>query len=92
MESRRIVKDENGNVVQGAMAFTGDESVLVVKHQSIMTHFKYDHLPEDMQAVSAHVCECARKLDEILPAGPEKETCLRKLLEAKDCAVRTLIK
>lgn len=84
--------DLNGNVVQGEITITRDESVLAVKHQSIMKYFKYEHLPEHLQAVSAQVCECARRLDEILPAGPEKEMCLRKLLEAKDCAVRTQVK
>lgn len=58
----------------------------------IMKHFSYEHLPEHLQEVSADVCDLARKFDRILPNGPEKEACLRKLLEAKDCAVRTLIK
>lgn len=54
----------------------------------IMRHFKYDHLPTHLQRVSAPFGELARAMDDLLPAGPEKSTGLRKLLEAKDCMVR----
>lgn len=54
----------------------------------IMQYFKYDHLPEHLQEVSAPIGELAKQMNESLPDGPEKSTGLRKLLEAKDCLVR----
>lgn len=54
-----------------------------------MQFFKYDHLPEDKQAASKPFAELAKHLDDTLPNNPEKTTALRKLLESKDCAVRS---
>ena len=58
----------------------------------ILKYFKYDHLPEHLKDVSRPFCELATKIEETLPNGPEKSVALRKLLESKDCAVRTLVK
>ena len=52
--------------------------------------FAYEHLPEHLQAVSKPFGELADKILE-LPKNPERTTALRKLLEAKDCAVRALV-
>ncbi len=60
-------------------------------HDYLLQFFKYDHLPENMQAVSKPFCELAHTLIETLPSNPERTAALRKLLEAKDCAVRALI-
>lgn len=57
----------------------------------IMKYFKYEHLPAHLQEVSKPIGELAKMFDEILPDGPEKTTGLRKLLEAKDCFVRTKV-
>lgn len=57
----------------------------------IMKHFAYEHLPEHLQAVSKPVGELARLMDAELPNGPEKSAGLRKLLEAKDCLVRSAL-
>lgn len=54
----------------------------------ILKYFEYTHLPEHLQSVSKPLGDLARTLDDQLPDGAEKSTCLRKLLEAKDCAVR----
>lgn len=54
----------------------------------IMKFFKYDHLPEGLNVISEAFCLLAETVEiGILPSA-EKSTCLRKLLEAKDCAVR----
>ena len=55
--------------------------------EALLEHFKYEHLPEHLQAVSKPFCELAHDMGEKL-YGPELTVCLRKLLEAKDCAVR----
>ena len=55
---------------------------------SIMTFFKYQHLPQHLQEVSKSLCEVAVEMDQSLPDSAEKSAGLRKLLEAKDCFVR----
>ena len=57
----------------------------------ILTFFEYAHLPEHLQDVSKPFHDLAWQVERELPAGPEKTTALRKLLEAKDCAVRAQI-
>lgn len=58
---------------------------------SILRFFKYEHLPPHLQEISKRFCELAAWMDDNLPAGAEKSAGLRKLLEAKDCAVRTQV-
>jgi hypothetical protein len=57
----------------------------------ILQHFAYEHLPPHLQDVSAPFGEVAKGMAAILPANAETATCLRKLLEAKDCAVRAVL-
>lgn len=57
----------------------------------LLQFFAYEHLPAHLQAVSKPFGDLARELDAALPSNPEKTTALRKLLEAKDCAVRALL-
>lgn len=54
----------------------------------LLKYFSYAHLPEHLQFVSKPFCEMAHFIEDTLPACAEKTTALRKLLEAKDCAVR----
>lgn len=54
----------------------------------ILRYFDYAHLPENLQEPSRLFCEMAWLLETNLPAGPEKSVAFRKLLEAKDAAVR----
>ncbi len=57
-------------------------------HQ-LMMFFAYDHLPLHLQEISRPFCELAEQVDRSNADNNfEKEACLRKLLEAKDCAVR----
>lgn len=58
----------------------------------IMRYFSYEHLPEGyLQSTSRAFAELAKKVEGGLPNGPEKSTALRKLLEAKDAAVRAAL-
>lgn len=57
----------------------------------IMQYFAYAHLPEHLQIVSRPFGELAEQLESTLPSNAEKSTALRKLLEAKDCAVRATL-
>ncbi len=53
-----------------------------------MQFFAYSHLPEHLQAVSRPFGDLAQVIFETLPRNPERSVALRKLLEAKDAAVR----
>lgn len=56
--------------------------------QPIMQFFAFAHLPEHLQQISRSFHATASWVDQNLPDNSEKTTALRKLLEAKDCAVR----
>lgn len=55
--------------------------------KAILQFFKFTHLPPHLQDVSRPFCELAHDVAAKYE-GPEATVCLRKLLEAKDCAVR----
>lgn len=57
----------------------------------ILQFFACDHLPPPLQAVSRPFGEMAARIVATLPRNPERTVALRKLLEAKDAAVRALI-
>lgn len=50
--------------------------------------FAYTHLPPHLQEVSARFGDLAAHICNIIEPGPERTVALRKLLEAKDAAVR----
>lgn len=55
-------------------------------------YFRYEHLPEGhLRNVSKMVAELAALMEQILPNGSEKSAGMRKLLEAKDCFVRSAL-
>lgn len=56
----------------------------------LMQFFEYSRLPEFLQVVSKPFQDLAIKI-ESLPTNAEKTMALRKLLEAKDCAVRAAL-
>ena len=57
-------------------------------NERMLKWFEYAHLPENLQAVSKPFGDLANSLCETVEAGPERTVALRKLLEAKDAAVR----
>lgn len=54
----------------------------------IIQYFQYEHLPAHLAGVSKPFCDMAIHIVENLPRNPERTVALRKLLEAKDAAVR----
>ncbi len=54
----------------------------------MLQFFNYSHLPGELQIISKPFADLARGLVAVLPQNPERTVALRKLLEAKDCAVR----
>jgi len=53
--------------------------------------FAFGHLPEHLQRVSRPFGELADYIVKHLPRNPERTVALRKLLEAKDAAVRAVV-
>jgi hypothetical protein len=54
----------------------------------ILQFFAYDHLQDHLKEVSKPFGVLAEQLIATLPRNPERLMALRKLLEAKDAAVR----
>jgi hypothetical protein len=57
----------------------------------ILQFFLWSHLPEKLQAVSKPFGLMAQDIVDTIPRNPERTVALRKLLEAKDAAVRAAI-
>ena len=56
--------------------------------EHIEQFFAYSHLPPHLQDVSRPFADLAALIIATLPRNPERTVALRKLLEAKDAAVR----
>lgn len=64
-------------------------------HERILRYFEYDHLPIELQDISEPICVLAGTMMLLTSesSDPAEVTVgLRKLLEAKDCFVRAMIK
>lgn len=59
--------------------------------EHIIQFFSFAHLKEPLQRISRPFCELALEIVDTLPRNPERTVVLRKLLEAKDAAVRASI-
>ena len=55
----------------------------------MMQFFAYSHLPPHLQEISKPFGELAEQIVSTLPANAARGAGLRKLLEAKDCIVRS---
>lgn len=58
--------------------------------ERMLKFFAYEHLRPDLQRISQPFSDLAHLLALAVPAGPERTVALRKLLEAKDAAVRAV--
>lgn len=59
--------------------------------ETIMRFFAFGHLPLHLKPISMSFCALAVGLVENLPRNAERTVALRKLLEAKDAAVRAAL-
>ena len=58
----------------------------------IMRYFTHQHLRHPATKIASQATgDLARLMNDFLPNGPEKSAGLRKLLEAKDCFVRSAL-
>lgn len=70
----------------------GDPIIGGAASDHIMQFFNYSHLPEGpVQECGRMFCKLADQVVDNVPRNPERTVALRKLLEAKDAAVRALI-
>jgi hypothetical protein len=58
-----------------------------INAEPLLQLFRHMHLPPPLRAVSQPFGVLARQMCSMLPRNPERSTMLRKLREAKDCAV-----
>lgn len=87
-----IAHDESNPVDQWYVAPDCFAEYECVMDNPVMKYFKFDHLPAGvLRDTSERFCVLADQIDEHLVNGPEKTVCLRKILEAKDCAVRAAL-
>ena len=61
------------------------------RQERMLAWFVYDHLPEKLKEVSKPFHTLAMQIVETIDGGPERTVALRKLLEAKDAAVRAKV-
>lgn len=59
--------------------------------EPLLGYFAYTHLREDLHPVCHAFAELARDIAAILPKNPERTSCLRKLVKAKDAGVRAVL-
>lgn len=67
--------------------FSSDE----LSADPILRHFHYSHLPDRLRGISSRFYVLARIIVDDVPRNAERTVALRKLLEAKDCAVRAML-
>lgn len=61
------------------------------EQEPIVQFFSFAHLPEHLARVSSGFASVAVGIVGTLPRNPERTVALRKLLEAKDAAVRAVL-
>lgn len=59
--------------------------------ERMLKWFDWKHLPDDLRSTSKRFYETASFIVESIEPGPERTVALRKLLEAKDAAVRAKV-
>jgi hypothetical protein len=62
-----------------------------IAQDRMLQFFVFGHLPPHLQDISRPFRDLAANIVNKLPSNPERTVALRKLLEAKDCAVRALL-
>lgn len=67
------------------------DAAILNSGERMLKYFSFHHLPEHLQDISAGFGGLAAALVGTLPSSAERTVALRKLLEAKDCAVRAAL-
>jgi hypothetical protein len=61
------------------------------ERDAILQFFEFDHLPPDVRQVAMHFHALAHNVVQLCRRNPERSVALRKLVEAKDAAIRALL-
>ena len=67
------------------------DAAILGSGERMLPYFRFSHLPAKLAAASAGFARLACEVVASQPGSAERTVCLRKLLEAKDCAVRNLL-
>lgn len=59
--------------------------------EPLLQFFEFEHLPPHLKPTSEFFYWLAHSIAEKVPRNPERTVAFRKLLEAKDCAVRAVL-
>jgi len=90
-EFRRTSPPRSPAIYQGITMKPIQSESPVAPTEHIIQFFAHAHLPPHLAAVSRPFGELANQIVATLPRNPERTVALRKLLEAKDAAVRALL-
>lgn len=94
-ELRTKIRDGKTPMEKNDMLSASDLSPQHFHINEVMQWFKHDHLPEHLQEVVRPIAELAQLMVTMVDedhGGPELTKGLAKLLEAKDCFVRSAIR
>lgn len=58
--------------------------------EPLLQFFEYSDLPADRQVISQPFAALAHQIASVLPRNPERTTAIRRILEARDCAIRAM--
>ncbi len=72
----------------GGKTIEVETGVSFIAQERMLKWFECAHLPEPLKAISQRFRDLAILLCDVIEPGPERTISLRKLLEAKDAAVR----
>lgn len=61
------------------------------RQERMLKFFDYEHLPPKLAEISKQFFFLAQNIVGVIEGGPERTVALRKLLEAKDAAVRAKV-
>lgn len=78
-------------IKHGEPVHTREPGTMEAPKERMLKWFEYKHLPKELQAISKEFFILACEVSNTLAQGPEKTVALRKLLEAKDAAVRATV-
>ena len=84
-EANRNEGTDGADAIHPAPAGFTDEQLAA---DPILRYFHFAHLPQSLQVTSIKFYELACYIIAVLPRNAERSVALRKLLEAKDAAVR----
>lgn len=86
-QGKAFTMSQTGAIHPPPAEFTAEE----IHQDPVLKFFHYVHLPSALREVSAPFAAQARFIIDNVPRSAERSAGLRKLLEAKDCIVRSMI-